>query len=421
MRNDIRKTIDSFKVQLHKDFGDRLIDIIIYGSVIRGGFDENSSDIDFIVLVKDKLSTKDMKVIERLHLKYRQSETLLRLLEGRYLGLKNEKFVNGFYVGTNQKGWKPIDELGFDSIESAMILDDYISLFKEHTLIKLLHVNWNEITTEIRRQIESFLSNELLGESVSYTRYALTTASRSLYTYIKAGFVSKLEVEDWMIENYFEIDESNPKVFLSKIKAIVSPVNYVDNEDYIEELFEFIGNILDFRINNEKYLSDRYKELIEQFYMNPEFITYMLDNGKIVAALTMHHSSKDEITLKLMAVDSAYRGLGYGRVLINNAEKKAKQYNYKMISLGARLASIHFYEKMGYAPLILIQNLTKSKLEQAIEINRNNHNFFEVNRFQRGEHYSLFLNPITVDKSFIEPFKIIKGADIDYMFTKKLM
>jgi GNAT superfamily N-acetyltransferase len=146
----------------------------------------------------------------------------------------------------------------------------------------------------------------------------------------------------------------------------------------------------------------------------------MTDSDRIVAALTMKHSTENEITLKLMAVDPAYRGLGYGRTLINHAEKKALQYNYDLISLGARLSSIHFYEKMGYKPLILIQNLTEFELAEVIEINRNNNNFFEVNRFQIGEHFSIFFNPIVVDETFIEPFKVLEGADIMYMFTKNL-
>jgi GNAT superfamily N-acetyltransferase/predicted nucleotidyltransferase len=420
MRNDVKKTIDLFKDQLNENFGSRLIDIIIYGSVIRGGFNEDSSDIDFIVLIQDELFTNDIKFIETLHKKYRKSNTLSRLLEGRYVGLRNDKFVNGYYVGTNQKGWKPISEIGFDGIESAMILDAYESIFHKHNIINLLHVSWDQIVNEIRNQIDEFISNDLIGRNEAYTRYALVTASRSLYTYIEVGFISKNEVIEWMRENYFEINFNNPKLFLSKIKAIITPVNYVKDEDYIVNLFKFIGNILDFQIKNKDYTSERHKELIDQFYKNPEFITYMTDNDRIVAALTMKHSNENEITLKLMAVDPAYRGLGYGRTLINHAETKALQYNYNLISLGARLSSIHFYEKMGYKPLILIQNLSEFELAQVIEINRSNNNFFEVNRFQIGEHFSIFFNPIVVDETFIEPFKVLEGVDIMYMFTKNL-
>jgi GNAT superfamily N-acetyltransferase/predicted nucleotidyltransferase len=409
-----------FKDQLNEIFDSRLIDIVIYGSVIRGGFNEDSSDIDFLVLIQGKLSENDIELIKELHVQYRQSNTLSRLLEGRYLGLRNDKFVNGYYVGTNQKGWKPISEIGIDGIESAMILDAYESIFHKHNIINLLHVSWDQIVKEIRNQIEEFLSNNLLGRNETYTRYALVTASRSLYTYIEVGFISKSKVAEWMRENYFEIDFSNPKVFLSKINAIITPVNYVKDEDYIVNIYKFIGNILDFEIKNKDYTSERHKELIDQFYKNPEFITYMTDSDRIVAALTMKHSTENEITLKLMAVDPAYRGLGYGRTLINHAEKKALQYNYDLISLGARLSSIHFYEKMGYKPLILIQNLTEFELAEVIEINRNNNNFFEVNRFQIGEHFSIFFNPIVVDETFIEPFKVLEGADIMYMFTKNL-
>jgi predicted nucleotidyltransferase len=223
----VKETVNTFKSRLHKDFGERLIDIIIYGSVVRGGFNENSSDIDFLVIIQGGLSVNDMKLITKLHLKYRQSNTLLRLLEGRYIGIQNDNFINGYYLGTNQNGWKPINDLGFGSIESAMILDAYDSVFYKDTIVNLLHVSWDQIVKEIRNQVDEFLSNDLIGINETYTRYALVTASRSLYTFKEYGFISKNEAIKWMKERHFELDFSNPIHVLTKIKNIITVNNEV--------------------------------------------------------------------------------------------------------------------------------------------------------------------------------------------------
>jgi len=221
MRIVLKKAISTFKIDLDKIFKSRVIDVILYGSVIRGGFNLISSDIDFIVLLEGKLSQKDVTKIEGLHLSYRQSDSLVRLLEGRYAGLQNNRFVNGYYIGTNPKGWKPIDKFGFDNLESAMILDAYESLNHNQTIKSMLHFSWDKIKIEILNQIDGFIKNNLLTENESYKNYALVTASRSLYTFLNRKFISKSNAAKWIADNYFEIDHNNPIFCLSKIKELI--------------------------------------------------------------------------------------------------------------------------------------------------------------------------------------------------------
>lgn len=197
------------------------MDIVIYGSVIRGGFNSKKSDIDFIVFFNEELTEVDMHKIKEMHTEYRMSKKLLSLLEGRYIAIYNTRFVNGYYVGTNVQGWKPIFEIGFDSLESAMILDSYLSLYETNTISKVLHFDWIEIRNQICMQIEEFINNELLLSDEKYKEYALITAARSLYTYLESGFISKNEARQWIEHNFLKINYQKPRECLYRIREII--------------------------------------------------------------------------------------------------------------------------------------------------------------------------------------------------------
>ncbi|MCF7924284.1 MAG: nucleotidyltransferase domain-containing protein [Candidatus Izimaplasma sp.] len=221
MLTNVEKAISKFNNDLKVLFGSRVIDIIIYGSVVRGGFNKNRSDIDFIVFLKDEITTVDAKSIIELHKKYRSIGKLTSLLEGRYLGLVDNKFINGFYVGTNPEGWINIDEIGFSNIESAMILDCYMTLYDSNILPSIIEYDWIKVHEEIVNQIDKFIDNDLLSDNQRFVEYALITSARSLYTYKEDAFISKQKALKWIEHNYMILDYNNPKESLNKIRNLL--------------------------------------------------------------------------------------------------------------------------------------------------------------------------------------------------------
>lgn len=221
MLANVEKTISQFNNDLKVLFESRITDIIIYGSVVRGGFNKNRSDIDFIVILKDEITIMDIESIEGLHRKYRATKNLTSILEGRYLGLTNNVFVNGYYVGTNPKGWKQISEIGFENIESAMILDCYMTLYDSNILPSIIEYDWIKVHEEIVNQIDEFIDNDLLSDNQRFVEYALSTSARSLYTYKEDAFISKQKALKWIEHNYMILDYNNPKESLNKIRNLL--------------------------------------------------------------------------------------------------------------------------------------------------------------------------------------------------------
>jgi len=222
MIEKVMKATSLFKKDIEKYFGNRVIDIIIYGSVVRGGFNSKRSDIDFLVIIDNPLIYEDIVWIKNLHTKYRNGRKLQSLLEGRYIGFIENKFSNGYNVGTKPNGWKKLSVIGYDNIESAMILDCHESLYGLDIVTWILNFNWTDINKQIHEQIDSFINSDLLLSNEKYKEYALITAARSLYTYTQKGFISKAKAKIWIEHNYLILEKNNPKECLVKIKTLLN-------------------------------------------------------------------------------------------------------------------------------------------------------------------------------------------------------
>ncbi|MFK5884111.1 MAG: nucleotidyltransferase domain-containing protein, partial [Candidatus Izemoplasma sp.] len=194
----VKQSFQCFENEVNKIFCDRVINIVVYGSAIRGDFIEGKSDIDFLVFVDGKLTQEDMSLLENYHQSSREiSELLIKYIEGRYIGLdKEQNMINGYYVGTNPKGWIAINEIGYGYVESAMILDSYLEFGKTQILESVLKVDWVKIEQEIIDTINEFINNP--SNDISWISHALMTSIRSLYTFKENGFISKLGALDWI-------------------------------------------------------------------------------------------------------------------------------------------------------------------------------------------------------------------------------
>ena len=56
----------------------------------------------------------------------------------------------------------------------------------------------------------------------------------------------------------------------------------------------------------------------------------------------------EKVKFGRIAVIKEVRGMGLGKILIDEMEEKTKKLGYKDIILGSQVSAIPFYEKMGY-------------------------------------------------------------------------
>ena len=91
---------------------------------------------------------------------------------------------------------------------------------------------------------------------------------------------------------------------------------------------------------------------IEKVYLlnNGEFIVGTL-NGRIVAMGAFRKVSKDKAMIKRMRVHPDYQRCGYGQIILDELEKRAKDLHYKMLELDTTIkqkAAQNFFLKNGY-------------------------------------------------------------------------
>ena len=67
--NDIIKILREFKRELTEILGDKLVDVILFGSYVRGDYTDES-DIDVLIIVKERPTIDEENKISKLCLKF---------------------------------------------------------------------------------------------------------------------------------------------------------------------------------------------------------------------------------------------------------------------------------------------------------------------------------------------------------------
>lgn len=78
------------------------------------------------------------------------------------------------------------------------------------------------------------------------------------------------------------------------------------------------------------------------------YLVLYSDKGEPIATCRLLPLNNNTIKLQRMAVKKEFRGQDYGRLLIESAEKIARENSYQTITLGAQITALGFYERLGY-------------------------------------------------------------------------
>ncbi len=90
-------------------------------------------------------------------------------------------------------------------------------------------------------------------------------------------------------------------------------------------------------------------------YLNSrgEFLVGTINN-KIVTMGALRKMTEDIVELRRMRVDPIFQRKGYGQMILDALEKRAKELGYKVIQLNTSLKQVpaqKFYEKNGYVEI----------------------------------------------------------------------
>ncbi|RNB81169.1 DUF4111 domain-containing protein [Brevibacillus fluminis] len=89
MKNELPKSIShivhTYAEQLRMFLPHKLVGVYLYGSISLGGYEEGKSDIDFVTILTEELTTEESLALDELHRKLKDKLPLAGKLDGVYV------------------------------------------------------------------------------------------------------------------------------------------------------------------------------------------------------------------------------------------------------------------------------------------------------------------------------------------------
>ena len=210
---------------------------------------------------------------------------------------------------------------------------------------------------------------------------------------------------------------------------IIMDIKTVKTIDKIDELVDFFANVFsDYTVVNEQSKLTK-KELMEsQFNEDPDFLMYIEDNNKIVAAL-FGYSSKptNAIILHIIGVLKEYRLKKYGSKLLDELVKRAKEKNYDQINLTSKTENYDFYIKNGFKPVlsyVVFDNISNKEFDKLNKYNFEQISYYVHDYKMDGKEKHATRITYYVDYPKFEYLKyyndLFEGSSASYTFVKNL-
>ena len=100
-------------------------------------------------------------------------------------------------------------------------------------------------------------------------------------------------------------------------------------------------------MNRQHHISLR-EEFDEHDCEGTKYIV-LLDDGYPVATCRFYETSETSVTLGRVVVLPEYRDRKLGSLVVTEAEKWAKELEYKVVEIDSRVEVVDFYTKLGYS------------------------------------------------------------------------
>lgn len=214
---DVNHIIDKLFENHEIIFDEKMVGFYLYGSLVWGDFDIDTSDIDMLCVIDSEITEEEL---EKLKLMYKdfvaKNPKWSNRIEVHYAplpGLKNFR-TNSFKMGNISPG-EPLHiiDSGMDWIDEWYCVQEYaITLYGMDKEKILPHIDRSEFIQTIRRYALSFYERiHNCKESCYSQAYAILTLCRALYTVKNGEQISKPAAARWAMDylpEYREVIQS---------------------------------------------------------------------------------------------------------------------------------------------------------------------------------------------------------------------
>jgi predicted nucleotidyltransferase len=192
------EVLQSFVRDLREFFGDRLVSIVLYGSIVLDDLAPGYGDLDFLAVVDDDLSDEDLAGLVELRKPLRSADSSIyaKMLEGAFLPRKMlDPAVKGkaFWWGTSGERPRETNQLG--PLVLHLIRERGLVIWGEDIRPEIPPPSRDEMVSEVRAFAEGMDSHGA-GGGLHSIDWLLTTA-RLLLWLREDRLSSKTEAADW--------------------------------------------------------------------------------------------------------------------------------------------------------------------------------------------------------------------------------
>lgn len=217
---------------------ENVLSIYLYGSSVLDDFKLGWSDIDILVLTKEKIDLQQANQLVPLRQQLLESQPdnkYFRKFEGAMLSFDafaNQKTDTVVYWGT--RGEKIKDSYCLDSFSMKQLLDDGKLLFGEDVRNQLTPPMKQDLYNDVVHHYHTIREHGQQGDRNLYTFGWFLDISRCIYTLRTGKIISKTQAGYWAIENKVCPNEAVMKTVLmirenpSKYKAMPEIMDYAE-------------------------------------------------------------------------------------------------------------------------------------------------------------------------------------------------
>ncbi len=203
--------ISAFRENLEELLSNKLYGLYLYNSVAMGNFEPQYSDVDFVVILKSKLTNEEILKLKVLHERFGTEYKYGSKLDGMYLQyemlgkmndeiekypyVKDASLCEAGYFDINYVTWWSLKEYEM-AIESPSIKDE------------LLEINFSDVVQTMKYNLNEYWLSKLdtteIFEQDMWVEFAVVTLSRILYTLQDGEIKSKSESCSYIASEYPE-------------------------------------------------------------------------------------------------------------------------------------------------------------------------------------------------------------------------
>jgi hypothetical protein len=201
----VNSVVDDLLFGVKTELGKNLIGFYLFGSLASGGFDEITSDIDFVVVIKNSLSNEEVIRLKTLNDHIQTTHVkLAKKLEGSFIPLDDFKNSDSTkkYLSINTGGKLEMDAKDINApIQKHLIREEGIVLYGISPKSFIKPVTSDQLKQATLKILNNWWKPQLTDphrlQSREYQAYAVLTMCRMLYTLQTGEITSKPYAAYW--------------------------------------------------------------------------------------------------------------------------------------------------------------------------------------------------------------------------------